>query len=104
MASGDLSQRIEVRIGGEVGTLAEAFNSTAASLARLEGLRQQMVADIAHELRTPLTSVRGYLEAIEDGVAEPDEATLGIIQYELSQLTRLVDDLQELALAEAGPL
>src|SRR5687768_6164713 len=104
MASGDLSQRIDVRIGGEVGTLAEAFNSTAASLARLERLRQQMVADIAHELRTPLTSVRGYLEAIQDGVAEPDEATLCVIQYELAQLTRLIDDLQELALVETGQL
>jgi signal transduction histidine kinase/arylsulfatase A-like enzyme len=104
MASGDLSQRIDVRIGGEVGTLAEAFNATAASLARLEGLRQQMVADIAHELRTPLTSVRGYLEAIQDGVAEPDDSTLSVIQYELAQLTRLIDDLQELALVEAGQL
>ena len=104
MERGDLGQQIDVNIGGEIGALAQAFNSTAASLARVERLRRQMVTDIAHELRTPLTNVRGYLEAIQDGVAEPDEQTLGVLQYELAQLTRLVDDLQELALAEAGQL
>jgi signal transduction histidine kinase/arylsulfatase A-like enzyme len=104
MERGQLGEQIEVKIGGEVGALAQAFNSTAASLARLERLRQQMVSDIAHELRTPLTNIRGYIEGIQDGVAEPDEATLGVLQYELTQLTRLVDDLQELALVEAGQL
>src|SRR5690606_38134369 len=49
-------------------------------------------------------NVRGYLEAVQDGVVEPDEETLGIMQHELSHLTRLVDDLQELALVEAGQL
>lgn len=104
MERGDLSQRIDVRIGGEVGELARAFNATAATLARLEALRKRMVADIAHELRTPLTNICGYLEAIQDGVAEPNAETLGVIEHELKQLTRLVDDLQELALAEAGHL
>lgn len=104
MEQGELSQQIPVRIGGEIGELARAFNATAASLARLEQLREQMVADIAHELRTPLTNIRGYLEAIQDGVAEPNAETLGILEHELTQLTRLVDDLQELALAEAGRL
>jgi signal transduction histidine kinase/arylsulfatase A-like enzyme len=104
MERGDLSQSIDVRIGGEIGALAHAFNSTAASLARVESLRKQMVADIAHELRTPLTNIRGYLEAIADGVAEPSEETLNILKAELAQLTRLVDDLEELALAEAGKL
>jgi signal transduction histidine kinase/arylsulfatase A-like enzyme len=104
MERGDLSQSIDVRIGGEVGALAQAFNSMAASLGRVERLRKQMVADIAHELRTPLTNIRGYLEAIADGVARPNEETLSILQSELGQLTRLVDDLEELALAEAGQL
>jgi signal transduction histidine kinase/arylsulfatase A-like enzyme len=104
MERGDLRQTIDVRIGGEVGALARAFSSTAASLARVERLRRQMVTDVAHELRTPLTNIRGYLEAIQDGVAEPNEETLGILQYELNQITRLVDDLQELALVEAGQL
>src|SRR3712207_2485100 len=63
-----------------------------------------MVTDIAHELRTPLSSIRGYLEAIQDGVVEPDEQTLDTVHRELMQLTRLVDDLQELSLAEAHQL
>ncbi|MCC6174525.1 MAG: sulfatase-like hydrolase/transferase [Chloroflexi bacterium] len=104
MERGDLAQHINTTVGGEVGALAEAFNSLAASLARVEQLRQNMVTDIAHELRTPLTSIRGYLEAIQDGVVEPDEDTLATVHHELMQLTRLVDDLQELALAEAHQL
>lgn len=101
---GDAVQRIDTSVGGEVGDLAEAFNSLAASLARVEQLRQNMVSDVAHELRTPLTSIRGYLEAIQDGVVEPDEQTLATIHHEMLQLTRLVDDLQELSLAEAHQL
>lgn len=102
MEQGDLRQRIDVKIGGEIGALAQAFNSTAASMDRLETLRKQMVTDIAHELRTPMTNIRGYLEAIQDGVVKPDEQTFGILRQELEQLTRLADDLQELALVEAG--
>jgi signal transduction histidine kinase/arylsulfatase A-like enzyme len=104
LAQGKLGQQIDVRVGGEVGLLAQAFNSTAAALARLERLRQRMVTDIAHELRTPLTNIRGYLEGIQDGVVQPTPETLGIIEYELGLLTRLVDDLQELAVVEAGQL
>src|SRR4051812_8953527 len=101
---GDAVQRIDTSVGGEVGALADAFNSLAASLARVEQLRQNMVSDIAHELRTPLTSIQGYLEAIQDGVVEPNDETLATLHQELLQLTRLVDDLQELSLAEARQL
>src|SRR5688572_12768726 len=101
---GDEVQRIDTSVGGEVGALAEAFNSLASSLARVEQLRQNMVSDIAHELRTPLTSIRGYLEAIQDGVVEPNDETLATIHQEMLQLTRLIDDLQELSLAEAHQL
>ncbi len=101
---GDAVQHIDTSVGGEVGALAEAFNSLASSLVRVEQLRQNMVSDVAHELRTPLTSIRGYLEAIQDGVVEPDEQTITTIHHEMLQLTRLVDDLQELSLAEAHQL
>jgi signal transduction histidine kinase len=63
-----------------------------------------MVTDVAHELRTPLTNIRGYLEALRDGVARPDPALLGSLHDESLLLSRLVDDLQDLALAEAGQL
>jgi two-component system sensor histidine kinase BaeS len=63
-----------------------------------------MVADVAHELATPLANIRGYLEAIEDGVVAADEATLRTLREETAQLNGLIDDLQELAQAEAGTL
>jgi len=63
-----------------------------------------MVTDVAHELRTPLTNIRGYLEALRDGVAQPSPALLGSLHEEALLLNRLIGDLQELALAEAGQL
>ena len=91
-------------MGGEVGALALAFNSLVDSLGRVERLRSNMVNDIAHELRTPLTTIRGYVEAFQDGVAEPTPEILDLLFGELMQLTRLVDDLRDIALAEAGQL
>jgi signal transduction histidine kinase len=63
-----------------------------------------MVADVAHELRTPLSNLKGYLEAISDGVVKPDEALIHSLNEEASSLSRLVEDLQELSLADAGEL
>jgi two-component system sensor histidine kinase BaeS len=63
-----------------------------------------MVADAAHELRTPLSNIRGYLEAIRDGIKKPDASTIRSLDEEASALSRLVDDLQELSLADAGEL
>ena len=104
MEQGDLRQRVEARGGDEVGQLARAFNAMAESVARNEMLRRQMVSDVAHELRAPLTNVRGYLEFMLDGVLEPDRETLRSAYQEAELLSRLIDDLQELALAEAGQL
>jgi signal transduction histidine kinase len=104
LGQGDFSQRVEAQGKGEVGELAQAFNSMASDLERTERLRRNMTADVAHELRTPLSNVRGYLEAIHDGVVEPDATTLHSLYEEVSLLSQLVDDLQELALAEAGEL
>jgi signal transduction histidine kinase len=104
MENGDLSQRVQVRAGGELGELAQAFNAMADGLQRLEQLRRSMVTDIAHELRTPLSNVRGYLEALRDGVVEPSPVLIDSLHEEALSLNRLVDELQELALAEAGQL
>ena len=104
MEKGDLSQRVAVRGKGELGELARAFNAMAEGLTRLEQLRQNMVTDVAHELRTPLSNVRGYLEALRDGVVEPTPETIASVYEEAMLLNRLVDDLQELALVEAGQL
>ncbi len=104
MEKGDLSQRVEVRSRDEIGDLAHAFNAMADSLARQEQLRRTMVADVAHELRTPLSNIRGYLEAVRDRVLQPDAQVVDSLHEEAMLLARLVDDLQELALAEAGQI
>jgi len=87
-----------------VGELAQAFNSMAGNLERAEQLQRNMVADVAHELRTPLSNLRGYLEAVGDGVIKPDADTIRSLDEEATLLSRLVDDLQELSLTEAGEL
>ena len=104
MRGGDFSQRVEVNSKDEVGELARTFNAMAEGLNRIEELRKKMVADVAHELRTPLANIRGYLEAMRDGVVTPDRATIESIYEEALLLARLVDDLQELALVDAGEL
>jgi len=101
---GDFSQRVNYEGKNELGELASSFNSMADSLANTERLRRNMVADVAHELRTPLSNLKGYLEAISDGVVKPDEATIHSLNEEASSLSHLVEDLQELSLFDAGEL
>jgi len=102
LARGDFNQRVRVRARDEVGELAHTFNRMAEELGRTEELRRSMVADVAHELRTPLSNIRGLVEALRDGVVEADSKTLASIHEEVMLLTRLVEDLQELSLVEAG--
>jgi len=104
MASGDLDQRVEVRSRDEVGELASAFNAMSDALARNEELRRNLMADIAHELRTPLSVIQGNLEAMLDGVYEPTPENIAVTHQESLLLARLVNDLRELALIEAGQL
>jgi signal transduction histidine kinase len=104
LGRGDLSQRVRFRGKGEVGELAQAFDSMAADLEHAEQLRRNLVADVAHELRTPLSNIQGYLEAIRDRVMKPNTATIRSLNEETALLSRLVDELQELSLAEAGEL
>ena len=104
LGKGDLSQRVSVDDRGEVGELAGAFNSMAGELERSLKLQQNMVADVAHELRTPLSNLQGYLEAIGDGVIEPDAATVRSLSEEVALLSRLVAELHDLSLAEVGEL
>jgi two-component system sensor histidine kinase BaeS len=104
LGKGDFRQRVQIRDKGELGQLADTFNSMVSDLERAEQLRRNMVADIAHELRTPLSNIRGYLEAVRDGIKKPNKDTISSLEEEASLLSRLVDDLQELSLAEAGEL
>ncbi|MFC1909554.1 ATP-binding protein, partial [Chloroflexota bacterium] len=104
LGKGDFSQRIMVKDKGELGELALSFNLMADDLEHNEKLRRNLVADVAHELRTPLSNLRGYLEAVGDGMVAADKATIHSLHEEVDLLSRLVDDLQDLALAEAGEL
>jgi signal transduction histidine kinase len=102
LAAGDYSARTSAAASDEVGELASAFNQMADSLEHLEGLRRTMVADFAHELRTPLTNIRGYLEALADGVVTPSKETYDLLQDEIMRLVRLVEDLNQLTSADAA--
>lgn len=104
IARGDLSQRVLIQSQDEIGDLAVAFNAMAADLQEAERLRHDMVADIAHELRNPLAALQGTLEAIVDGILPPSEENLQPLLDQTHLLTRLVNDLRTLALADAGQL
>ncbi|MCP3015045.1 ATP-binding protein [Nocardiopsis dassonvillei] len=104
MREGRGDSRVEVRDSGELGQLADAFNEMAEHLERLEKQRRAMVSDVSHELRTPLSNLRGWLEAAQDGVADLDRERMGMLVGETLLLQDIVDDLQDLALADAGRL
>jgi len=104
IAEGDLSVRAPVRGQDELAQLAASFNQMAESLAQAEEARQHQTADIAHELRTPLTVLQGTLEAMLDGVYPADQENLRAALTQTRTLSRLVDDLRLLALADAGQL
>ncbi|MCA2219081.1 sensor histidine kinase [Jidongwangia harbinensis] len=98
--------RLRVPVGGrdEIGYLATALNDLAERRERSEHLRQAMVNDVAHELRNPLTNIRTWLSAVRDGLATVDEPLLTLLQNETAQLQHIVDDLRDLAAADAGTL
>lgn len=104
LASGDYSSRVAVASDDEVGQLSRDFNQLAYTLERNEKMRREFMADVSHELRTPLSVLRGELEAIEDGVRSLDQSSMKSLQGEVSMLSKLVDDLYELSLADVGAL
>ena len=104
MAAGRRDARVSATGRDEIGALGRAFNAMADRLAHTERLRKDLVNDVAHELRTPLTNLRGQIEALQDGVTSADAATLASLHEDALLLQRLVEDLQDLALAEAGQL
>jgi signal transduction histidine kinase len=103
-AAQNWSQRVPVRGTTEVRQVASAFNQMADSLEQADRLRRNLMADIAHELRTPLTVMQGTLHAMIDDVYPIDKAELTTVYDETRLLNRLVDDVRELTLADAGQL
>jgi signal transduction histidine kinase len=104
LAAGETNVQVPVRSQDELGKVAEAFNQMAGKIVQQEQLRQQMVADVAHELRTPLTVMKANLEGMLDGLLEPTPAELGELHEEVQRLSRLIDDLRLLSLADTGQL
>jgi signal transduction histidine kinase len=101
---GELAARVEAPARGadEIGQLARAFNAMASRLDHDEALRRQMVSDVAHELRSPVTNLRCTLESMQDGLVAIDRASVETLYADTLLLQRLIADLQDLALAEAG--
>ena len=104
IARGKLTSRVEVHSQDELGHLADSFNKMAASLEKSEQAKRRMIADVSHELRTPISVVRTGLEAMRDGLLEATPANIATLHDKILLTTRLVDDLQQLALADAGQL
>jgi two-component system sensor histidine kinase BaeS len=88
----------------EIDELVADVNAMVEALAKLEASRRHWIAQISHELRTPLAVLRGEMESIEDGARQPTPAVMASLREEVAQLTRLVDDLHTLAVADLGQL
>ena len=104
VSNGALGEQVTPSSRDEVGQLATAFNAMSTQLARDDAMRRNMVNDVAHELRTPLTRMLCAVEAAQDGLRPTDGAVLAALHDDLTLLQRLVEDLETLALAEAGKL
>ena len=104
LAAGAGAVRVPVERQDEFGELATSFNQMADALQEADEQRRQLLADVAHELRTPLTIMRGHVEAMLDGVFPFDTDNLALVHEETLLLSRLVEDLRTLSLAESGAL
>ncbi|MFG1992347.1 sensor histidine kinase [Actinoplanes sp. NPDC048988] len=104
LAAGMLDVRVRVKGESELARLAASFNTMAGALEESEERQRRLIADVAHEMRTPLSNLRGYLEALSDRVVEPSPELFASLHEETLLQGRILDDLQVLALAEAGDL
>jgi signal transduction histidine kinase len=104
VAAGDYGVRVGERGAPPIRALARSFNAMTEQLQGADRLRRDLMADVAHELRTPLTVLQGRLEGLLDGVYPRDDAQLAALLEETQVLSRLIEDLRTLALADAGVL
>jgi len=103
IAEGDLHARVDVRHEDypELVELAHAINAMAESLERARGLERQFLLSVSHELRTPLTSIRGYADALHEGMTDDVAGAVAVIGAEARRLERIVQDLLDLARLDA---
>ncbi len=104
LAAGNYGARIKTGRSDELGALAEDFNRAAAALEQHRIARHLWTADIAHELRTPVTILQGEIQALRDGIRAPTADALVSLDQECQRLTRLIEDLYQLALSDSGAL
>jgi two-component system sensor histidine kinase BaeS len=106
LSAGDHSVRLTVRAPAEAAELAEALNNLAAALQTSEGRERDFLLSVSHELRTPLSTIRGYAEALADGVVGADGAPKAgaTMLAESERLDRLISDLLVLARLESADL
>ncbi|MEA5112489.1 MAG: ATP-binding protein [Geobacteraceae bacterium] len=104
LAAGKYATRVPATSDDELGRLGRDFNELALALEKNERARRRWIADISHELRTPLAVLRGEVEALQDGVRQPTAETIHSIHADILRLSRLIDDLYQLSLSDAGAL
>lgn len=104
LSRGEYGARVPINTLGEIGVLAGHVNQLAETLEKNRSARRRWMADIAHELRTPVSILKGEIEALADGVRQADEKTSESLHEEIDQLSALIDDLQTLAMSDAGAL
>ncbi|MCL2399989.1 MAG: HAMP domain-containing histidine kinase [Defluviitaleaceae bacterium] len=102
IAGGDFEKRITVQSRDEVGQLAESFNHMAESLQEQERIRRDFIANLSHDIRSPLTSMRGFLQAIDDGTvpAEKIHYYIGIVMDESDRLIKLANNILDVELLQ----
>jgi two-component system sensor histidine kinase BaeS len=104
LTDGNYALRMRQQGQDELGQLTQDVNKLAERLQQNETSRKQWIADIAHELRTPIAILRGEIEALQDGINQPDAQTFNSLHQEVSHLQRLVNDLYELSMSDSGAL
>jgi signal transduction histidine kinase len=105
VAHGDYAGRMpDPKLGREFASWADSFNAMAADLEGVERTRRSTLSDLAHELRTPIAALRGYHEALADGVRQPDRQTMALLARHTDRLSRLADDIRQVTAAEEGRL
>lgn len=101
MTNGNYQVRVPAgQAGSEVTTLAHAFNTMADRLEHTEQVRRQMLSDLAHEMSTPLSVLTIYLDGLQDGVVDWNDATLTVINDQIERLTRLAEDIDDVSRAQ----
>ena len=104
ITKGYFTSRVQILTDDEIGELGRTFNAMTDNLERTEQLRKKMLIDVAHELRAPLTNIRGYLEAMRDGLVEPGAKIVELLHDETLRLGNLSEDLMRLNVADSARL